>query len=67
MTYSSIVPSEMSNFELQTICTELQTAINWKLPTATIKLKNGLSYKLETSRLRDYQSAFKTETGQIKL
>ena len=66
-TYNSIVPSEMTNRELQSICTEIQTAINWNLNHATVKLTNGLDYKVPVERLPDYQAGFKTITGGIKL
>lgn len=62
-TYKSIVPSEMTNFELQTMCTEIQTAKNWNLQHATVNLKNGQQYKVEVTRLQDYQQAYKTETN----
>jgi hypothetical protein len=63
MTYSSIVPSEMTNHELQAICGDLQTAKNWKLKTATVKLSHGNDYKVDVEDLQDYQEAFQTECG----
>ena len=56
-TYSSIVPSEMSNRELTHMCTELQIAINWGLSHATVHLANGLDYQVEVERLPDYREA----------
>lgn len=65
MTYNSIVPSEMSNHELISICGEIQTAKNWGLPYATVKLKNGLEYKVDVERHSDYQKEVRTITGAI--
>ena len=64
-TYNSIVPSQMTNSELQSICTEIQTAKNWGQDHAVVKLANGCQYKVEVSRHQDYQEAFKTNTGVI--
>lgn len=63
--YNSIVPSEMTNREIQSMCTEIQTAKNWGLTEATVKLANGLEYKVPVSRHKDYQDAFQTDGGQI--
>ena len=60
--YLSIVPSEMTNKELRSMCTELQSAKNWGLEYATVKV-NGNEYKNPVSRLKDYQDAYETETG----
>ena len=65
MTYSSIVPSQMSNHELQSICGDLQTAKNWGLKTFTVSLGNGLNYKVSTKDLKDYQEEFKTNCGGL--
>lgn len=58
--YQSIEPSKMTNSELKAICGDLQTAINWRLPYAKVKL-NNFTVKVETSKLKEYQKAFKTE------
>lgn len=63
MTYNSIVPSEMTNEEIRSMCGELFTAKNWNLDHATVKLANGMEYRVEVSRLSDYQEAYKTETN----
>lgn len=65
MTYNSIVPSEMTQRELKSICADIQVAKNWKLPYAKVKLKNGLEYKVEVERHSDYQRAVRTMTGAI--
>lgn len=59
-TYSSVVPSEMTNRELLNICTEIQTAKNWGLNKVKVLLSNGQEYHVPTSRHKDYQSQFKT-------
>lgn len=63
-TYSSVIPTEMTNEELQSICTEIQTAKNWNQPHALIMLTNGCEYKMDLSRHEDYQNEFKTRTGK---
>jgi hypothetical protein len=62
-TYASVVPSEMSQRDLQHMITELTTAKNWGLQEATIRLSNGMDYKVEVSRLNDYQQAHTTITS----
>lgn len=65
-TYSSIVPSEMTNRELQHMCTELQTAKNWNKSQATVKLKtNGMLYNVDVADIEDYREAHTTITGQL--
>lgn len=61
-TYSSIVPSEMTNRELLHMCMELQTAKNWNAETITVRLaSNGMEYRVNVSDLPDYQQAYRTE------
>ena len=67
MTYSSIVPSEMTNPELKSICGELQTAKEWRLKSATVKLSDGQSHKVDVADLQDYQEAFQTECGALTI
>ena len=63
--FKSIVPSEMSNRDLQRICTEIQIAKNHKKAFALIRLSNGLSYKVDITRHKDYENEFKTVTGKV--
>lgn len=65
MTYNSIVPSEMTQRELKSICADIQIAKNWNLPYATVQLKNGLEYKVDVESHSDYQKEVKTVTGAI--
>jgi hypothetical protein len=60
----------MTNRELVNICTELQTAINWKLNYITVDVKLAdTGVKTEAmvfvSQLEQYQEAHKTECGAI--
>ena len=60
--YNSIVPSEMTNQELRSICTDIQTAINWGLSEARVYLNSTqLEYKVDVNRLKDYQKEYTTE------
>ena len=63
MTYSSVVPSEMTNKELISICGELQTAKNWGANAVTIQLKNGNAYRMPVYQLKDYQEEVSTQCG----
>ena len=59
--YSSIVPSEMNNRELQHICTELQTSIiSGAEYTKVLLTSNNMEYRVPISRLKDYQDAHQT-------
>mgnify|MGYP000184932923 CR=1 FL=1 len=54
-TYNSIVPSEMTIKELESMCGDIQTAKNWGLTQAKVRLgKNKLKYRVDTSRHQDY-------------
>lgn len=63
-TYSSIVPSEMTKSERQHMCTELQTAKNWKQAHAVVKVGDNL-VKVPTTDLKDYQSSTCPLTGAL--
>lgn len=64
--YSSVVPSEMSNKELRNMCTELQTAKNWNKDSARVYITStGREYDVPVGRLADYQQAYATECGSI--
>lgn len=63
--YTSIIPSELSQYQLRSMCGELQTAKNHNLEFITINL-NGVKYNNPTSRLKDYQELCKPMTGGIK-
>lgn len=65
MIYNSIVPSEMTQRELKSICADIQIAKNWNLPYATVRLSNGLDYKVDVERHSDYQKEVRTITGAI--
>ena len=67
ITYSSIVPSEMTQDELNSIISELFTAKNWDVDKIVVNLANGADYELEVSRINDYRNLKKTHTGAIKL
>lgn len=67
MKLSSIVPSEMSNKELKSICASLQIAKNWKFSKSRVDLANGQQYDVEVKDLQDYQEAFQTECGALTL
>lgn len=47
MTYNSIVPSEMTQRELKSICADIQIAKNWSLTHAVVRLSNGIDYKVD--------------------
>ena len=54
-TYNSIVPSQMTVKELESMCTDIQTAKNWGLSQATVRIgTHKLKYKVDTSRHQDY-------------
>ena len=60
--YNSIIPSEMTNRELKSICTDIQTAINWGLSNARVYLNSTQTYyKVDVNRLKDYQDEYRTE------
>lgn len=65
MIYSTIVPSQMTQRELKSICADIQIAKNWNLPYATVTLKNGMEYKVDVERHSDYQKEVRTTTGAI--
>jgi len=54
-TYSTIVPSQMSNRELTHMLIELQTRINWGLDEARVNIKGTGQYDVPVSQLADYQ------------
>lgn len=65
--YSSIVPSEMSNSELRGVCGDIQCAKMIGKDTVRVFLTStGTEYDVPVSRHKDYQEAYKTETGGIK-
>jgi hypothetical protein len=66
-TYNSIVPSELNNRDLTSICIDIQTSINWGLKTCTVKLTNGLEYKIPVTQLKDYQEQRQILTGKTKI
>lgn len=65
MTYNSIVPSEMTQRELKSICADIQIAKNWNQSYAVVRLSNGVDYKVDVERHSDYQKEVKTVTGAI--
>jgi len=67
MKLSSIVPSEMSNKELKSICGSLQVAKNWGFSKSRVDLANGQQYDVDVKDLCDYQEAYQTECGGITI
>lgn len=69
--YNSIVPSQMTNRELRAICGDIQIAKNWNQDTATVLVKVNTNeyqeYEVDVKRHKDYQDAYRTETGALKL
>lgn len=66
--YSSTRPSEMSNQELNSICMEMQTAINWGLDDITVFDKStNTTCTIPTSELETYQKATNIYTGGLRL
>ena len=64
-TYSSIVPSEMTNDERRNMVTELFTANNWNLPHANVQV-NGNVVQVPVTDINDYREAYSPITGQLK-
>jgi hypothetical protein len=64
--FTSIIPTEMSNRDLQKMCTELYIAKMKGRKFATIMLPNGL-YNNPIKRLKNYQDAFQTECGALTM
>lgn len=65
MTYDSIVPSEMTQRELKSICADIQIAKNWNLTHAVVRLSNGIDYKVDVKSHVKYQRKVKIKTGSI--
>jgi hypothetical protein len=66
--YSSIVPSEMTNDELRHMCTEIQVAKNQGRTKARVFItKSQREYDVPVANHKEYQDAFQTETGALKL
>lgn len=55
----------MSQLELVSLCGELQTAKNYNQIDITVNVE-GTNKVIPTSRLKEYQGAFRTITGAIK-
>ena len=64
--FTSVIPTEMSNRDLQKMAAELYIAKMKGRKFATIMLPNGL-YNNSIERLKDYQDAFKTECGTLTI
>lgn len=67
MVYNSIEPKDMNQVELMSICGELQVAKNYNQETIKVDLKDKTLAAVPTNRLKEYQGAFRTITGTIKL
>lgn len=62
-TYNSIDVADMDNSEILSICTELQTAKNWKAKEVKVSLSSGEVATVSVDKLPEYQQAFQTITG----
>lgn len=58
MRYNSIVPSEMTDKELQVAMGHLFVAKSWGLTDVNVSLTSGLDYKLPVDRWADYNEEF---------
>lgn len=54
MTFKSIVPSEMTQQELDHLIGDLSAAQSCTLPTLIIRLDNGMDYKIDVKDIDDY-------------
>lgn len=67
MTLNSIVPSEMTQQELDYLINNLSEAQSCTLPSTIVRLENGLDYKIEVKDLDDYTEQRATKYGLINI
>lgn len=67
MVYSTIEHRVMTQTELMSICGELQIAKNYGQTSVKVELADNTVVEVPTIRLKEYQGAFRTITGAIKM
>jgi len=67
MTYTSIVPTNMSQTELRSMISELQIAKNWNCKTHRVTLTSGNKYDVDVADINDYRQERIIDTGETKI
>lgn len=65
MKLKSINPEEMTNSEILSVCTELQTAKNWGFDHGQVVMEDNQCVDIPVSRHKEYQDAYQVITGGL--